>query len=200
MLTPSGSRVCAEAGVPAANAAAVANPSDSADLLSIFVIAVPFGCFGPLGQSLGPWFAKLHWIFRRSATKDLHAGLVQNLAKVPGGKCPQRVIHVGLTVRRPLPVYPGERTFSGLAGMSQRCQQRTRAPQQTASLFTPLLRSKQSSKRKGRLYFTLAQTGWAVDEEAVPQSLGTAVRTKPRRSRALRPSEGSWFSRERRSR
>ena len=39
MLTPSGSGVCAEASVPAANAAAVANPSDSADLLSIFVIA-----------------------------------------------------------------------------------------------------------------------------------------------------------------
>src|SRR5437879_3276099 len=32
---------------------------------------------------------------------------------------------VGLTGPRRLPVYPGERTFSGWAGMSQRCQKRS---------------------------------------------------------------------------
>jgi len=101
MLTPSGSRVCAEAGVPAANAAAVANPSDSADLLSIFVIAVPFGCFGPLGQSLGPWFANYTGYSGEAQPKICMRGLVQNLAKVPGGKCPQRVCAVK---RRRFPV------------------------------------------------------------------------------------------------
>ena len=44
------------------------------------------------------------------------------------------------------------------------------------------------------------QTDFAVDEEAAPQSLGTAARTKPRHRRALKPSAGSWFSHELRSR
>ena len=93
MLTPWGGGVCAKAGVPAANAAVAANPSDSADLLSIFVIAVPFGCFGPLGQSLGPWFANYTGYSGEAQPKICMRGLVQNLARVPGEKCPQGVIH-----------------------------------------------------------------------------------------------------------
>ena len=37
--------------------------------------------------------------------------------------------------RRPLPVFPHKQTFSEAVGMSQRCQFRPHAPQQTASLF-----------------------------------------------------------------
>ena len=200
MLTPSGSRVCAEAGVPAANAAAVANPSDSADLLSIFVIAVPFGCFGPLGQSLGPWF---------ETTLDIQAKRNQRFACGAGAKSCKGA-------RRKMSATGHSRRFdrtTATSGLPRRTDilrisghvskvptTDSCAAANSIAIRSPLLRSKQSSKRKGRLYFTLAQTGWAVDEEAVPQSLGTAVRTKPRRSRALKPSEGSWFSHERRSR
>ena len=129
MLTPSGSRVCAEAGVPAANAAAVANPSDSADLLSIFVIAVPFGCFGPLGQSLGPWFANYTGYSGEAQPKICMRGLVQNLARVPGEKCPQGVKSVvsGMSAIGPLclrkrtlpyraPVRCGSRTVTRAGG------------------------------------------------------------------------------------
>jgi hypothetical protein len=44
------------------------------------------------------------------------------------------------------------------------------------------------------------QTGSAVDEEVAPLSSGTAAQTKPPHRRALKPSAGSLFSRERRSR
>src|SRR5450631_2287336 len=88
MLTPSGSGVCAEAGVPAANAAAVANPSDSADLLSIFVIAVPFGRFGPLGQSLGPWFANYTGYSGEAQPKICMRAASAKSCKGAGGKCP----------------------------------------------------------------------------------------------------------------
>jgi hypothetical protein len=49
-------------------------------------------------------------------------------------ECRLRVIRVALIVRRSLPVYPCQQTFSVLVGMSQRCQQLTHAVQQTASL------------------------------------------------------------------
>src|SRR5205823_12869831 len=43
---------------------------------------------------------------------------------MPGAGVVHRIIRVGLAGPRRLPVYPGERTFSRLAGMSQRCQER----------------------------------------------------------------------------
>ena len=51
-----------------------------------------------------------------------------------------------------------------------------------------------------RCFSCFTQTNSADDEEAVPQSWGTAVRTKPQHTRALNPSEHSWFSHEHRSR
>src|SRR5262245_25026741 len=47
---------------------------------------------------------------------------------------PLWVKSVALTARRPLPVHPDEQTFSMSVGMPQRGQQRTHAPQQTASV------------------------------------------------------------------
>jgi hypothetical protein len=44
-----------------------------------------------------------------------------------------------LTVRRPLPAFPHKQTFSGSVGMSQWCQIRTHAPQQTTTLFDHLV-------------------------------------------------------------
>jgi hypothetical protein len=43
------------------------------------------------------------------------------LAHDDGAQSPKRVIRVVLTIRRSLPVYPDERTFSVRAGMSQTC-------------------------------------------------------------------------------
>ena len=42
---------------------------------------------------------------------------------------------VTLTLRRSLPVFLSKRTISEVAGMSQRCQQRTHTAQQIESLF-----------------------------------------------------------------
>jgi hypothetical protein len=43
-------------------------------------------------------------------------------ARPQGRALPQWVNRVGLTGPRRLPVYPDERTFSGQAGMSEKCQ------------------------------------------------------------------------------
>src|SRR6267142_1755697 len=51
---------------------------------------------------------------------------------IQAAECLVRVNRVGLTVRRSLPVYPDERTFSDANGMSQRCHFRTHALQQRA--------------------------------------------------------------------
>jgi hypothetical protein len=56
-------------------------------------------------------------------TLDFQPGKAAVDGLVNGG-----VIRVGLAGPRRLPVYPGERTFSGQAGMSQRCHNRTRVP------------------------------------------------------------------------
>src|SRR5437762_3149252 len=47
-------------------------------------------------------------------------------------------LRVGLTEPRRLPVYPGERTFQGSAGMSQGCQFQTHASQQNCYSITSL--------------------------------------------------------------
>jgi hypothetical protein len=49
------------------------------------------------------------------------------------------VNHAILRVRRSLPIYPDERTFSVSVDMSQKCQFRTHAPQRTMPLFNHLV-------------------------------------------------------------
>src|SRR5262245_42843038 len=101
MLTPSG-KVCAEAGVPAANAAAVANPSDSADLLSSFVIAVLFWASRPLRPILRALVANYTGYSGEAQPKiSMRAGLEQNLSKVPGGICPLGVNSGGRNPQKP---------------------------------------------------------------------------------------------------
>jgi hypothetical protein len=46
----------------------------------------------------------------------------QNIKPLQGGICPFWVKSAVWTVSRPLPVFPGKRTFSESFGMSQTCQ------------------------------------------------------------------------------
>jgi hypothetical protein len=57
------------------------------------------------------------------------AGVIRNRSRVTGE--PQNANRPA----RPLPVYPDEQTFSESIGMSQTCQFRTHALQQTATMF-----------------------------------------------------------------
>ena len=52
------------------------------------------------------------------------SGGIEDVIMFWGRQCLSWVNCVGFAGPRRLPVYPGERTFSGSAGMSQRCQQR----------------------------------------------------------------------------
>src|ERR1700676_195147 len=54
-----------------------------------------------------------------------------------------------LTARRSLPVFPYEQTSAAPVGMSQRCQEETHAPQQTASLFDHLVGASKDRLRQG---------------------------------------------------
>ena len=69
---------------------------------------------------------------------------------------------------------------------------------QTIEPFVIRIVSNKSAAKRASSCFT--QTDSAVDEEAAPQLLGTAARTKSRHRRALKPSASSWFSPELRSR
>jgi hypothetical protein len=66
-------------------------------------------------------------------------------------RLPSRVNRVFLRVRRSLPVYPNKQTFHEMAGMSQRCQQRTHAAQQIESLFDQLIGAR--DQLRGERYY-----------------------------------------------
>jgi hypothetical protein len=63
---------------------------------------------------------------------------------------PQWVKSATLTARRSLPVFPYEQTSAAPVGMSQRCQFRPHAPQQTASLFDHLVGAGEEYARHGQ--------------------------------------------------
>jgi hypothetical protein len=60
-------------------------------------------------------------------------------ASPPFRECRSWVKSAMLAVGRSLPVYPDNRTSSISAATSQKCQERTRAPQQLSSLFDHLV-------------------------------------------------------------
>src|SRR5439155_14139894 len=99
--------------------------------LSTALMAVHKDCYAPIGliQQGGPRRREtivLTWAFIENGRwVHLLAELRPQRLCLERGWNPFPVMRVGLTGPRQLLVYPDERTFSGQAGMSQRCQEVT---------------------------------------------------------------------------
>lgn len=111
-------------------------------------------------------------------------------------RLPVQVIRVDLAGPRQLPVYLGERTFSGQAGMS-RCHLRTHAPQQTTSANGALFNTssactyRSGSVRQPRYVATISvmpASGHAAGDVAL---LGGIVYPKPLAGHAL---TAGWYT------